>query len=147
MEDLEIKETTTKDLYHLWKIRNEPNIRNKMFDKRFMRYSYYLKIFNKFKGYFFTIKKSNNLIGCLTFKKITMSNVYDIGIFIKESHQNQNIGYNSINMGIDYIKDQSKKPFICMALIEQKNIKSQKLFDKLGFKQSSNLLWIKEIKF
>ena len=117
-----VNETDNEFLYDLLKNRN-PNVN--ISHKKMPSFKEHIKFVNS-KPYskWYIIKQNNEKVG-----SIYLSKQNEIGLFLKNNVQGQNIGTKALKLLI--IKNQKKR---ILANINPKNKKSIKFFEKNGFK-------------
>lgn len=128
----------------LVKARNEA--REYLFDKKKIyiedAYDFYLKAVKTKKERIWFISVNNNLVGYINLKEMDNGKDFECGIKILKSERGKGLGKKAMRIFLKELKQTKIKSLV--AEIMDKNINSEKLFQRIGFKRIKSI-WIKKL--
>lgn len=134
---ISLRKLNPSDKKFLFNLRNQPNVYEYSINKRPVEWEehekWFLSILKKKNIKLFTIQKSRNPIGQIKFDFEDFKKA-KISISILKSFRNHGIATEALKSAIDKIKRENKIKSL-IAIVHKKNIPSQKLFEKLNFRQ------------
>ena len=128
-----LRPVSKSDIDFIYKIRNDPNIREYMFDTNEIDYKkhveYWLDRMKNSVPSFIIVDENGNDVGLLKLDPIS-DNKYSIGIIISVEYQGRGYGKEAVKEILSMYKDAT---FI--ARVKVNNNKSIKLFESCGFRK------------